>query len=656
MQTSDGPVRALSGVSLKIARGEFVSFIGPSGCGKTTLLRAIADLESADRRDDPRQRHEPARGAGEARLRLCVPGAGALSLAHGRRQHRAAAGDHGRRPRPSAAKRVERGLELVNLKGFGGKFPWQLSGGMQQRASIARALSFDPDLLLMDEPFGALDEIVRDMLNQQLLRLWAKTGKTALFVTHSIPEAVFLSTRIVVMSPRPGRIHEVIECNFPRDRTLDIRETPEFLEVAHRVRQGLREGHSLRCVRASPSPPASPVMARAPGEGVAARSLSGRRRIPPFPETVGAPETGARAARMNRVLPLLTVLAALFAVWYVAAVLMNAPLQRDLFANADNTTYTTADLITASLNMERPKLPAPHQIAAELYKLIFATDPTSKRSLVFHAAITLEETLIGFVIGAALGIGLAVLIVAVPFLERSLMPWIVASQTVPIIALAPMIVVILNQFDIGGMTPKAVIAAYLSFFPITVGMAKGFRSPDPLQLDLMRTYSATPRQVLSKLRAPASLPFFFASMKIGAAAALVGAVVAEVTKSEDGGLGARLLAGSYYGQTVQIWAALFTAAALSGALVGADRPDRPRYAQAPGVPGMNARRFRDLAPPLLFGLARAARSGKLAVRRLRRAGGHPARALGDRGAAASPPSRRSPPISCRRSAACSPVI
>ena len=271
---------------------------------------------------------------------------------------------------------------------------------------------------------------------------------------------------------------------------------------------------------------------------------------------------------MNRIVPLLTVLAALFAVWYVAAVLMNAPLQRDFFHNQGVTEYTTADLIKASLNMERPKLPAPHQIVAELYKLIIVTDPTSKRSLVYHAAITLQETLVGFVIGAALGVALAVLIVAAPFLDRSLMPWIVASQTVPIIALAPMIVVILNQFDIGGMTPKAVIAAYLSFFPVTVGMAKGFRSPDPLQLDLMRTYSATSGQVLTKLRLPSSLPFLFASLKVGAAAALVGAVVAEVTKSEDGGLGARLLAGSYYGQTVQIWAALFTAAALSGALVG----------------------------------------------------------------------------------------
>ncbi len=269
----------------------------------------------------------------------------------------------------------------------------------------------------------------------------------------------------------------------------------------------------------------------------------------------------------SRIIPLLTVLASLFVVWYVAAAAMNAPLQRDFYANSDNASYTARDLVIASLNMERPKLPAPHQIATELYKLVIATPPSSKRSLVFHARITLEETLIGFVIGAALGIGLAVLIVSIPLLESSLMPWIVASQTVPIIALAPMIVVLLNQFDIGGMTPKAVIAAYLSFFPITVGMTKGFRSPDPLQLDLMRTYSATSSQVLTKLRAPASLPFFFASMKIGAAAALVGAVVAEVTKSEDGGLGARLLAGSYYGQTVQIWAALFTAAALSGALV-----------------------------------------------------------------------------------------
>jgi NitT/TauT family transport system permease protein len=271
---------------------------------------------------------------------------------------------------------------------------------------------------------------------------------------------------------------------------------------------------------------------------------------------------------MKYALPVTIVVAALIAIWYVGAIFMNASLQRDAFANAGVAGYSFSDLALADLNMERPKLPAPHQIVAELNRSILQMEPTSKRSLVYHGLITLEETLLGFAIGSALGIGLAVLIVSVSALEKSLMPWIVASQTIPIIALAPMIVVILNQFDITGVIPKAVIAAYLSFFPVAVGMVKGLRSPDPLQLDLMRTYCATRAQTFLKLRAPASAPFFFASMKIGVAAALVGAVVAEVTKSEDGGLGARLLAGSYYGQTVQIWAALFAAAALSAALVG----------------------------------------------------------------------------------------
>ena len=197
------------------------------------------------------------------------------------------------------------------------------------------------------------------------------------------------------------------------------------------------------------------------------------------------------ARSMKSVLPIAAVLLVIFAVWYLAAVLMNAPLQRDTFANADRTDYSTSDLVVATLNMERPKLPAPHQIVGELYKLVFATSPTSKRSLVYHGFVTLQETLIGFVIGAALGIALAVMVVSIGWLERSAMPWVVASQTIPIIALAPMIVVILNQFNITGVAPKAAIAAYLCFFPITVGMVKGFRSPEPLQLDLMRTYSAT---------------------------------------------------------------------------------------------------------------------------------------------------------------------
>ncbi len=241
--TRDGAVQALSNVTLKIARGEFVSFIGPSGCGKTTLLRAVADLETPT--------------SGIIRVNGMSPREARLKRAYGYvfqapalypwrtvARNIALPLEIMGFDRAEREARVKKGLELVNLEGFAAKFPWQLSGGMQQRASIARALAFDPDLLLMDEPFGALDEIVRDMLNQQLLRLWELTGKTVLFVTHSIPEAVFLSTHIVVMSPRPGRIYDVIECNFPRDRQLDIRETREFLAIANRVRHGLREGHS----------------------------------------------------------------------------------------------------------------------------------------------------------------------------------------------------------------------------------------------------------------------------------------------------------------------------------------------------------------------------------------------------------------------------
>jgi NitT/TauT family transport system ATP-binding protein len=242
-QTADGPVRALSDVTLSIARGEFVSFIGPSGCGKTTFLRAIAALEV------PTEGTLTVNGMApdEARRARAY---GYVFQAAGLYPWRTIAGNI-RLPleimgfsRAEQDERVARVLELVELGGFGAKFPWQLSGGMQQRASIARALGFDADILLMDEPFGALDEIVRDRLNEELLKLWARTGKTIGFVTHSIPEAVYLSTKIVVMSPRPGRITDVIDSPLPRERPLDIRDTPEFLEISHRVREGLRAGHS----------------------------------------------------------------------------------------------------------------------------------------------------------------------------------------------------------------------------------------------------------------------------------------------------------------------------------------------------------------------------------------------------------------------------
>lgn len=241
-ETADGPVYALSDINLKVAHGSFVSFIGPSGCGKTTLLRVIADLEQ------PTEGSITVNGVSPHEARMAraygyVFQAPALYPWRTIERNVTLPLEVMGVSREERKKRSRKYLELVNLAGFEKKFPWQLSGGMQQRASIARALCVDPELLLMDEPFGALDEIVRDHLNEELLRLWRQTDKTVVFVTHSIPEAVFLSTQIVVMSPRPGRIIDVIDCNFPDDRTLDIRETPEFIEIAHRVREGLRAGH-----------------------------------------------------------------------------------------------------------------------------------------------------------------------------------------------------------------------------------------------------------------------------------------------------------------------------------------------------------------------------------------------------------------------------
>ncbi len=242
-QTSDGPVQALKDVNLTINKGEFVSFIGPSGCGKTTFLRAIAALETPTGGTLTVNGMTP----DEARKRRAY---GYVFQAAGLYPWRTIAGNIGLPleimgfSKADQQNRVERVLELVELSGFGKKFPWQLSGGMQQRASIARALAFDADILLMDEPFGALDEIVRDRLNEEVLKLWARTGKTIGFVTHSIPEAVYLSTKIVVMSPRPGRITDIIDSPLPKERPLDIRDSKAFIEISHRVREGLRAGHS----------------------------------------------------------------------------------------------------------------------------------------------------------------------------------------------------------------------------------------------------------------------------------------------------------------------------------------------------------------------------------------------------------------------------
>ena len=289
---------------------------------------------------------------------------------------------------------------------------------------------------------------------------------------------------------------------------------------------------------------------------------------------------------MRSILPVLTVALTLIALWYGAAVWMNAPWTLSQAARAGET-VGFADILRDTMSQRRPVLPAPHQVAAELWKTVVETRPTSPRSLLFHGWVTLSATLLGFVIGTTLGIGLAALIVHSRAMDLSLMPWIIASQTIPILAIAPMIIVVLNAVGISGLLPKALISTYLSFFPVAVGMVAGLRSPDRLQFDLLRTYGASRAQTFAKLRWPSATPYLFTSLRVAIAASLVGAIVGELPTGAVAGLGARLLAGSYYGQTVQIWSALIAAALLAGTLVGlvglANRIVLRRMGMAPGA-------------------------------------------------------------------------
>jgi NitT/TauT family transport system permease protein len=269
---------------------------------------------------------------------------------------------------------------------------------------------------------------------------------------------------------------------------------------------------------------------------------------------------------VRALLPILAVLGVIVALWYAATVWMNAPWVRDQAARA-GTEVTFAQIVPETMNLERPVLPAPHQVVAELWKGVAGQAVTSKRSLVYHAWVTLSATLLGFGIGTVMGVLLAIGIVHNRAMDLSVMPWAIASQTIPILAIAPMIIVVLNSVGVTGVIPKAIISAYLSFFPVVVGMVKGLRSPDAMQLDLLRTYNASAGQTLWKLRWPAAMPYLFASLKVGIAASLVGAIVGELPTGAVAGLGARLLTGSYYGQTVQIWAALFMAAFVAAGLV-----------------------------------------------------------------------------------------
>lgn len=265
-------------------------------------------------------------------------------------------------------------------------------------------------------------------------------------------------------------------------------------------------------------------------------------------------------------IPVLVVTAAIIAFWYLCAVWLNAPFERDQAERA-GTTITFSQVLPKTMAQKRPVLPAPHQVAIELWNTTVMKKVTSKRSLVYHAWITLSSTLVGFLFGTILGILLAVGIVHSQTLDKSLMPWIITSQTIPILAIAPMIIVVLNAVGISGLLPKAFISMYLSFFPVAVGMVKGLRSPDIMQLDLMHTYNASKSQLFWKLRWPSSVPFLFTSLKVAIAASLVGAIVGELPTGAIAGLGARLLGGSYYGQTIQIWSALFMAAFLAASLV-----------------------------------------------------------------------------------------
>ena len=275
---------------------------------------------------------------------------------------------------------------------------------------------------------------------------------------------------------------------------------------------------------------------------------------------------GFAAFLHDRLIPIGTVALAILMLWYVFTVVLNSPFERDQAERA-GVEISTTQLVSNTMVQKRPILPAPHQVAVEIWQTTFEKKVTSKRSLVYHTWVTLSSTLLGFALGTTLGILLAVGIVHSKVLDKSLMPWIITSQTIPILAIAPMVIVVLNAIGISGLLPKAVISMYLSFFPIAVGMVKGLRSPEVMHLDLMRTYNASRSQVFWKLRWPASVPFLFTSMKVAVAISLVGAIVGELPTGASAGLGARLLSGSYYGQTIQIWSALIAAAVLAALLV-----------------------------------------------------------------------------------------
>lgn len=283
----------------------------------------------------------------------------------------------------------------------------------------------------------------------------------------------------------------------------------------------------------------------------------------------GGGRAGIAARLRGRTVPVLTVVLAILVLWYAGTIWLNAPLVRDQYRRDHRSSWSAGEFVADTMAMSHPVLPAPHQVLIALKRSVLDVAPDSRRSLVYHGWVTLSSALLGFALGSGVGILLAVGIVHVKTLERSLMPWLIASQTVPILAIAPMIIVVLGSMGLVGLVPKAIISAYLCFFPVTIGMVKGFTSPEPLHLDLIRTYHAGTAQIFWKLRWPSAVSYLFASLKVAVALAIVGAIVGELPTGAQAGLGARLLIGSYYGQTVQIWATLIVAGLIAGLTVAA---------------------------------------------------------------------------------------
>lgn len=438
-------------------------------------------------------------------------------------------------------------LKLVGLEKFERNYPWQLSGGMQQRVSIARALAFDPPLLFMDEPFGALDEITREHLNLELLRLWRETGKTVIFVTHSIPEAVFLSTRVVVMTARPGRIEGVVDIDLPHPRSDDTREDPASSRSPPRSANCSRRGTRERGVASGKW---------GVGRGSVPLTthhcpLTEERRDHPAALTRGG--SGPDADR---------------GVDRGGAVLAADARRERRPGGADPGERRGTELPDGAglrLAVAQPGGARPGAARAGLRAPEYAGHVAL--ALPYNVGVTAGETLLGLLLATVTGIGLALLLVASRAFERATLPWLVASQTVPVVAIAPMLAVLLGQYGVQGFLPKAIIAAYIAFFPVAVGMSRGLRSADPLHLDLMRTYHASPAQTYRLLRFPASLPHLFTALKVAVTSALVGSIVAEISTISFSGLGKMLAENSRASDTVALWVIMAYGALLGVTLV-----------------------------------------------------------------------------------------